>query len=201
MQKDEVPVKTAEGVAELSRRLRGLSQRHRTVLLLADGRRNLQQLLDLAAAAGVPPSVFDDLCALGLIETPGTAPSQRSDSQDSDHIDLPLIDVGKTLQPQRLAAPPGEPPRPVQGQAPPELSADQPLEEARELLLRALREQAPVTGSLTMMRLRRAASRAEIEALLDEVEQRLNKPLRRIVTTQTLRHVRHLLGLPQPRRA
>jgi hypothetical protein len=58
-----------------------------------------------------------------------------------------------------------------------------------------------VTGSLTMMRLRRAATRDEIEALLDEVEQRLTKPLRRIVTAQTLRHVRHLLGLPDRRRA
>ena len=34
------------------------------------------------------------------------------------------------------------------------------------------------------------------EGLLDEVEQRLRKPHRRVIAAQTLRHVRHLLTLP-----
>jgi len=48
------------------------------------------------------------------------------------------------------------------------------------------------------MKLRRAATRDDIEALLDEVEQRLRKPHRMIIAAQTMRHVRHLLGLPGP---
>jgi hypothetical protein len=72
------------------------------------------------------------------------------------------------------------------------------LQEARELLMRALKAQAPVSGSLTLMKLRRAATRDEVEALLDEVEQRLRKPHRMIIAAQTMRHVRHLLGLPDP---
>ena len=73
---------------------------------------------------------------------------------------------------------------------------DRPLAEARELLLRSVRQEAPVAGALTLMKLRRATSREDLEALLDEVEQRLRKPHRQIIAAQTLRHVRHLLGLP-----
>ena len=65
-----------------------------------------------------------------------------------------------------------------------------------ELLLRSVRQEAPVAGALTLMKLRRATSREDLEALLDEVEQRLRKPHRQIIAAQTLRHVRHLLGLP-----
>jgi hypothetical protein len=75
---------------------------------------------------------------------------------------------------------------------------DRPLQEARELLIRALRAQAPVTGSLTLMKLKRATTRDEVESLLDEVEQRLRKPHRMIIAAQTMRHVRHLLSLPPP---
>jgi hypothetical protein len=73
---------------------------------------------------------------------------------------------------------------------------DHPFEEARGLLLRAVRNEAPVTGSLTLLKLRRATSRDELEALLDEVEQRIRKPRKLIVAAQTMRHVRHLLSLP-----
>jgi hypothetical protein len=38
----------------------------------------------------------------------------------------------------------------------------------------------------------------DIESLLDEVEQRLRKPHRMIIAAQTMRHVRHLLGMPGP---
>ena len=199
MQMDEVPVKTADGIAELARRTRGLGQRHRTVLLLIDGRRTAQQVLGLAQAAGVPAAVFDELLALGLIAGPGAAAQQQP--RDADHIDLPLAGgADSSLLPPAGSLLPESAWSTLSGAAlEPEI--DRPLEEARQLLLRALREQAPVTGSLTMMRLRRAATRDEVEALLDEVELRLTKPLRRIVTAQTLRHVRHLLGLPGRRRA
>jgi len=66
------------------------------------------------------------------------------------------------------------------------------------LLMRALRAQAPVSGSLTLMKLKRAATRDDIESLLDEVEQRLRKPHRMIIAAQTMRHVRHLLSMPGP---
>ena len=77
---------------------------------------------------------------------------------------------------------------------------DRPLAEARELLLRAVRQEAPVSGALTLMTLRRATTREAVESLLDEVEQRLRKPRRQIIAAQTMRHVRHLLSLPMATR-
>jgi hypothetical protein len=63
-----IPVKTPEGQAELSQRLRRVSQRHRTVLLLVDGRRTEQQVRSLALQAGAVDSCFAELVALGMIE-------------------------------------------------------------------------------------------------------------------------------------
>lgn len=72
---------------------------------------------------------------------------------------------------------------------------DRPLEEARDLLIRAVTREAPVAGSLTLIRLRRAGSREELQRLLDEVESRISRPRNRDTVEQTLRRARHLLGL------
>jgi hypothetical protein len=77
-----------------------------------------------------------------------------------------------------------------------EARIDRPLHEARALLLRAVRSEAPVAGALTLLKLKRASTRESLESLLDEVEQRLRKPHRQIIAAQTMRHVRHLLSLP-----
>jgi hypothetical protein len=63
-----IPVKTPDGLAELHTRRRRLSQRHRTLLLLVDGRRGEAQVRAMGAQAGVPDSCFSDLLAFGLIE-------------------------------------------------------------------------------------------------------------------------------------
>jgi len=195
---NEVPVKTAAGVAELAHRTRGLSQRHRTVLLLVDGRRNLGQILVLAQAAGVAPTIFDELVALELVAPPLL---DAFDPVDTDHIDLPIPsapDGDSSLPPSARSMAPESGWSTLTG-APSEAGVDRALEEARGLMMRAIRAQAPVSGSLTLLKLRRASSRDDLAALLDEVEQRLRKPHRTIVATQTMRHVRHLLGLPGPR--
>jgi hypothetical protein len=186
---EAIPVKTAEGVAELAHRSRGLSQRHRTVLLLVDGQRRVSQILATAQAAGVQPAVFDELVSLGMVEVPTPA-----------HIELPLA-AGQggdsSLLPAARSLLPESGWSTLSG-AQADADMDRPLLEARELLIRALRAQAPVSGSLTLMKLRRATTRDDIEALLDEVEQRLRKPHRMIIAAQTMRHVRHLLSLPGP---
>lgn len=199
MPTDEMPVKTAEGIDELARRTRGLGQRHRTVLLLVDGRRSREQILALAQSAGVSPAVYDELLTLGLVAEKA---DMADPAVDSDHIDLPLVSMSpsdSSLLPSVRSLLPESSWSTLSGEAT-EPPVDRPLEEARELLLRALRAEAPVVGSLTMMKLRRASNRDEVEALLDEVEMRLRKPRRMIVAAQTMRHVRHLLGLPGPRR-
>jgi hypothetical protein len=186
---ETIPVKTADGVAELAHRSRGLSQRHRTMLLLVDGQRRVSQILATAQAAGVPVGVFEELVNLGMVEMPAPA-----------HIDLP-IDAGQggdsSLLPAAQSLLPESGWSTLSG-AQADADVDRPLQEARELLMRALRAQAPVSGSLTLMKLRRAVTRDDVEALLDEIEQRLRRPHRMIIAAQTMRHVRHLLGLPGP---
>jgi hypothetical protein len=187
MLSSHVPVKTEAGVAEIAQRRLRLSQRHRTVLLLVDGRRGAAEVLEMAAAAGVAAECFEELEALGLIEPLGDGEGGFIAMEPASHYAdsqgpavqglLPDLGVGD------LAAGGGS-------------DIDRPLEEAREMLLGALRTEAPVAGALTMKRVRKAGSREELAELIDEVEQRISKPRRHLLATYLVRQVRHLLTLP-----
>jgi hypothetical protein len=177
-----VPQRTAAGQAALTRRTRELTPRQRTALFMVDGKRSVDIVLALASQAGAKAADFSELVTLGLVSTPGLdhvaalnessmLPSSQSLQGDSSWSQPP--DDGASLSP-----------------------TDVPFAEARMLLMRAVRSTAPLAGTLTLMRLKRASTRAELEALLDEVEQRLRKPHRSVIAAQTLRHVRHLLTLP-----
>jgi hypothetical protein len=178
------PLLTTAGQAELTTRRLRLSQRHRTVLFLVDGRRSEDDVRALAAQAGAGAHCLDDLMALGLV---APASAGRHDTGASASGESSQLPSSQSLQGESTWSVLDE------DKAAP---ADRPLVEARELLLRAVRLEAPVTGALTLMKLRRASTREDLEALLDEVEQRLRKPRRQIIAAQTLRHVRHLLSLP-----
>ena len=78
-----VPFKTPEGQDELARRTRRLGQRHRTVLLLIDGRRTVDQVLALAYAAGVAETHYRDLLDMGLVALP-------ADVVDAPTMPMPL---------------------------------------------------------------------------------------------------------------
>jgi hypothetical protein len=212
-----IPVKTPDGQAELSSRQRKVSQRHRTVLLLVDGRRSEPQVRALAAQAGVPDAIFDELLALGLILLPEPTVVMNVVAPGSDgvaHVDIPLVAVAAGVD--DAAEPPLPPSRTLQpdsvltdsvlADAPvsdsvlqefgldPAESGDPSLEEARGILMRAVRAEAPLAGRLTMLRLKRARSRDDLASLLDEVESRIIKPYRSLAAQQTLRRVRQLLG-------
>ncbi|HEY9065797.1 MAG TPA: hypothetical protein VIO33_12500 [Burkholderiaceae bacterium] len=221
-----VPIKTPDGQAELSTRSRRLSQRHRTVLFLVDGKRSAIEVRSLASKAGVPDSCFDELLELGLIMLPPPTFSvlieDEPDAADTLHVDLPLsgpnslsalqgpgiaafpaeeesvLPASQTLQPETTSAGLFDDETPADSwyaalnDAP---SDDTAFVEARDILVRAVRQEAPVAGSLTLMRLRRARSRADLVALLGEVEARITKPHRSLAAAQTLRRVRQLLGV------
>jgi hypothetical protein len=172
-----VPSRTEAGRLELNERSRALTQRQRTVLFLVDGTRNVDEVIALAERAGAGSTAFAQLVAMGLVAAPGLALDADSSLMPSSHS--LHGDSNWSALPEDAA-----------------LQNDRPLDEARSLLMRAVRSEAPVAGALTLLRLKRAASREALAALLDEVEQRLRKPHRRIIAAQTLRHVRHLLTLP-----
>ena len=212
-----VPVKTPEGQAELSQRTLRLSQRHRTALLLVDGRRSMVQVQTLAQQAGVPQSCVDDLLQLGLIivsqptvalpraAAATTAPPLQIDVLLDDPAPGPsLLDgpddselpASRTLQPESVFTDSKQAEFTAADANISELAStrsDDAFDEARDILLRAVRAEAPVAGSLTLLRLRRARTRADLEALLDEVEARISKPQRQLAAGQTLRRVRQLL--------
>ena len=74
MDRPIIPIKTPAGQAEMSSRQRRISQRHRTMLLLVDGKRTEAQVRALSAQAGVPGICFDELMGLGLIVAPQPEP-------------------------------------------------------------------------------------------------------------------------------
>ncbi len=184
------PRRTASGHAELATRGKRLSQRHRTVLLLVDGRRSEDDIRKLAAQAGAGAQCLDDLLALGLVARTGNTGADATVTVAASG-DSSLLPSSQSLQGDSSWAV-------LDDDA--GAGVDRPFAEARELLLRAVRQEAPVSGTLTLMKLKRATTREALEALLDEVEQRLHKPRRQIVAAQTMRHVRHLLSLPSASR-
>lgn len=209
-----VPIKTPDGQAELSTRQRRVSQRHRTVLLLVDGRRDELQVRSLAARAGVPDSFFGELLELGLIRLPEPSARMPVDAQAPVpgvlHVDLPLdaaddgadseLPAARSLHPESVLSDSmlgefGSPNSWLPSQNGDDLGVDAALEEARDILIRAVRTEAPVAGSLTIMRLRRARTRSDLAVLLQDVELRISKPHRLLAAAQTLRHVRHLLAM------
>ena len=213
-----IPVKTPDGMAELSSRQRRVSQRHRTVLLLVDGRRSEAQVRSMAVQAGAPEGCFDELLALRLIALPQSQPADVP-ADEALHVDLPLepapnaappalpavhdesiLPPARTLQPESVLT------DSMLAEGPPADSGlsdfdaleaaggDATLEEARHLLMRAVRTEAPVAGTLTLMRLKRARSRADLAGLIDEVESRIVRPHRSLAAQQTLSRARYLLG-------
>lgn len=210
-----IPIKTPEGQAELATRARRVSQRHRTVLFLVDGRRSATEVRSMALKAGVPETCFDELMTMGLIMLPEPTFSLLLDTplppSEVLHVDLPLpgpdsvsavqdsiLPPSRTLYPSLSTdstlgdAPVPDSWLPSDSGALPAL--DPAVAEARMILLRAVRAEAPLAGSLTLLRLRRARSRAELVGLLDEVEVRITKPHRALAAGQTMRRVRMLLG-------
>ncbi len=203
------PIKTPDGQSELATRARQLSQRHRTVLLLVNGRRTEEQVRRLAEQAGVPPSCYDDLLQMGLIMVPQPTMSIEAapyPTLPSLQVDLPLPDLdAMPLPPSGPLAPAStlnselggyDPWATVETDYSDLGDLDGALEQARDLLIRAVRSDAPVAGSLTLMRLRRARNREDLVSLLDEVGQRLWRPQREVEIARLMRRVRRLIDAP-----
>jgi hypothetical protein len=194
---------TAAGHDEIRHRQRLLSQRHRTVLFLVDGRRTEAEVMALARAAGAPDDCLRDLADLGLILLPEPAASlspaaapgeERFDEDAGASALMPAL----SLVPDSSASGWSRPATPPGGGfsrfGEPGDSLDTALEQARSTLLRAVRTEAPIAGSLTQLRLRRARTRGQLLALLDEVQSHVRKPHRTLAATQMLQQVRALLA-------
>lgn len=238
-----IAVKTAAGLAELNTRQRRLSQRHRTLLHLADGRRSEAQWRSMGDQAGIPDSCFDELLALGMVELHAAVAPARGDVAPARGDVAParsdVASARSDVTPAhsdvaaRVQARPGAPELARRAGAAPDSelpalrtlppasafldsatgmpvatgpwfqtdpderhAADEALASAREVLLRALRHEAPVAGLLTSLRVRRARTHEELERLIDEIEARADDPRRSPATSLALHQARSLLGSP-----
>jgi hypothetical protein len=63
--------------------------------------------------------------------------------------------------------------------------------------MREVRQKSPITGALTLRKLRRATRREELVALLDEVAAHISQPMRQLSAQQVLLRVRGLLEAPR----
>ncbi len=215
MASEAVPVKTPEGQDELSTRQRRLSQRHRTLLYLVDGRRSAAEVRRMGTQAGVQDSCFNELLELGMIELRVAAHAPDKTSAAARHAPLPIDSdwrdgvVSDSELPALRTVPPssnfrdsgtGNPTPPSSWFMTDPLddrSGDDALERAREILLRTVRAEAPVAGSLTSLRLRRARRREDLLELIAEVEARVGKPPRTLSAALAIQQVRTLLAGPR----
>lgn len=201
-----VPVKTEDGQNELVTRQRRLSQRHRTLLLLVNGQRPLAEVLELSRQAGVPDGCWEDLLMQGLVDLlPPAIPEADASPAAADASMAAAIEQSRALEYESDDDPL---PSLASLQSESELSesilsedisvftdvALEPLEEARSLLLAAVRSEAPIAGSLTLMRLRRARTADDLQALLGEVEVRISHSDRLLEVEQLMLSVSQLLA-------
>lgn len=213
-----IPVKTAQGHDELSSRQRRVGQRHRTLLLLVDGQRTVGEVLQLGSKAGVPETCLDELISLGLVVVPQgsvprwhapadePAPVPDADLQDADALEP--VTAAQQLQ-EAVCSPEGVPTSTlpdtefgmstvvtdsVMDAFDDEGLSPDPLEDARDLLVQAVSTQAPVTGALTLMRLKRARTPMELLGLIHEVQTRIDRPHRAMATQHMMGRVAQLLS-------
>lgn len=188
-----IPCKTAAGHAELASQVCRLSRRHRALLLLVDGDRPIGEVVRLGQEAGVPRGYIDELFALGLIVIgPPAAQAIREFDAPSPWGGRPP-DFGLT-QPSTLGDTVGLG-HPMGNTELAQLDAqDRDFAQARGAVLQVLRAHAPVTGMVTMLRVRRARSRAELRALLPEVQARLGRSRPLAEARQLMQRVESLLS-------
>lgn len=211
-----IPIKTPEGQAELTARQRRVGQRHRTVLFLVDGKRTAEEVRTMAQKAGVPDTCLSELIELGMImlsePTFSLLLDEPSPAGTMLHVDVPLPGPDSVMAGPDSMLPPSRSLFPESASTDSTLGSvstaqawlnadtagpgafdDIVFAEARLILVRAVRAQAPLAGTITLLKLRRARTRADLSALLDEVENRISKPHRSLAATHTMRRVRQML--------
>lgn len=162
MPASNVPTKTALGQDELRLRKHRLGQRHRTILLLVDGRRPLAEVLSLAQQAGSQTTHFEELVRLGMVELPAEAAAPEPVITEPGALDalrvtdvevaVPVFELPSPAPAPAVAEPsivveaPLPPPKPPMAPAPapvPEPAAPGPAVEGHAVALEPARSKRP----------------------------------------------------------
>jgi hypothetical protein len=207
-----VPTRTAAGEDELRHRTRKLGQRYRTVLLLVDGRRPLEELLSLAQQAGAAIGHYEELVQLGLVEAPVPAADAQEAVPSAPPPEEELPPAETTAAPVATAQPEVPEPSPaasepvtavvVQPEAVPaadETPEERLLQQVRDLLIDTLRIDSPLFGARTFFRVRSAQSSDELIDLVWEIEEHLTHARHSRDELLNLQRARELLGMGNTR--
>lgn len=213
------PVKTPLGHQELRERTHGLGQRHRTVLLLVDGRRSLAEVLAMAHQAGAQTSHLESLVELGMIELPGellpAGPERPIEAEvESAEPEAPVPAPEVPAEPDPVAAPALiEPALPVAEAVGPPVAEpvvhepepeapreeEQMLAEVRRLLLDTLRRDTLLARVLAPGRVRGARTQDELIGLVWDIEHERAHARRKRGQLLNLQRARELLGMGNTR--
>lgn len=152
MNNDSILAKTAAGQDEIATRARKLSPKMRALLILVDGRRSVQDLMDTTAGFGEVQDVLKGLKELGLVESTGR---RAHSAETANRASAPLATKSvSTVAPRQVEAP-----APVVPQV---RVRRRSLALARLFLLNAMEQSLRQHDGPVREHLRTATSRAEL---------------------------------------
>lgn len=152
MNNDSILAKTAAGQDEIATRARKLSPKMRALLILVDGRRSIQDLMDTTAGFGEVQDVLKGLKELGLVESTGR---RAHSAETANRASAPLATKSvSTVAPRQV-----EVPAPVIPQV---RVRRRSLALARLFLLNAMEQSLRQHDGPVREHLRTATSRAEL---------------------------------------
>jgi hypothetical protein len=149
MTNDSILAKTSAGQDEIATRARKLSPKMRALLILVDGRRSVQDLMDTTAGFGEVQEVLQGLKELGLVESTGR---RAHSAETTNRASAPLA----TKSVSTVA------PRQVEAQVPQVRVRRRSLALARLFLLNAMEQSLRQHDGPVREHLRTATSRAEL---------------------------------------
>jgi hypothetical protein len=164
-----VPTKTDLGRKELNERSKRISQRHRTVLLLVDGKRPLSLVLSLAQQAGASTQYFEELLSLGLAELPEFLKAQVAPAE-APIAEAPIAEPA-TVEVLAQPAPPAAEPPPARPVKPEPRQDQEPENETRHVRRLGTRKPMTEAGLLPEIAL------GEPRSLESPVEEAADQPM------------------------
>jgi hypothetical protein len=179
--------KTAAGADELKTRARGLGQRLRTVLIMADGVQTVEQVRNASAGLGLAPDFLETLVADGLVEirpragsgrsagvrpSGGAAPTPTSPAPLSRPMPLGGVDIP--------TGPVSESPASSLGgaeaaPAAPASSEPERFLKARQYLNDKIVDSLKLRGFFFILKLEKCSTRAELAELMPDFEKAITK--------------------------
>lgn len=186
MNATDLVAKTAAGADELKTRSRGLPQRLRAVLIMADGMQTVEQVRSASTGLGLPADFLDSLLADGLVEirprNGGRGPT-RSAGPASRPAPLTSVDI---------PFPPSDSPASSLGSAPAGTDAERFLR-ARQYMNDKVVESLGLRAFFFILKLEKCSTRGELSTLLPDFAKAITKATGEEVSSVLVARAREML--------